>query len=227
MNPAWLNEWELYQSLRKLPTDENPAVAARIAEIRRTVAVSTGEKSLISALWRSIDLPGGPPPAAVLEPTVALTASTAARQVAAGDVLQLSPEVTDDDVDTVFVLVTEVQAQAALLTAFSSLGVPASRDEFLTGIDEEGLRVLSPWNAYWVPLVLTRQGWPVEIDTARLMADFAAYRESVLAGQGIPEHLQQRVGPPLNHPDDPRWAYYVQEGGKLIRVVELGLQIRR
>jgi hypothetical protein len=226
MNSSWLKEWEIYQSLREFPTDENPIASARIAEIQRTVGVSTLDKSLVSALWRSIDLPGVSP-AIQTGLNVAVSSVATAPQVSAGDVLHLSPEVTDEDVDSVFVLVTEVRDGAALLTAFSSLGVPAAGDELLTGFEEEGVRVLSLWNAYWVPLVLTRQGWPVQIDTKSLMVDLASYRESILAGLGIPDRLLQRVGPPLDHPDDPRWAYYVREGSKLIKVVELGLQLAR
>lgn len=226
MNSSWLKEWEIYQALRGLPADENPVEAARIAEIQQTVGISTADRSLVSALWRSIDLPG----VLSANPTglnVAISSIAAAPQVNVGDVLHLSPEVTDEDVDAVFVLVTEVRDGAALLTAFSSLGVPAAGDELLTGFDEEGLRVLSLWNAYWVPLAFAGQSWPVKLDTKFLVADLSLYRESILAGSGIPELLLERVGPPLNHPDDLRWAYYVQEGSKLIKVVELGLKLSR
>ena len=31
------------------------------------------------------------------------------------------------------------------------------------------------------------------------------------------------TGPPLRHPDDPRWGYYAKEGRKLLPVVQLGM----
>ena len=224
MNPAWLQEWELYKALHELPADEHPAGPGRIPEIHCSVTASPAQQGMVAALWRSIDQPGGWSAAAV-DSTVALTDSLPVRQTQVGDVLHLSPQLTDEDADPVFVLVTEVRDGAALLTAFSSLGLPAAGDELLTGIDEEGLRVLSTWNAYWVPLSLTGRSWPVPIETRGLMADFAAYRQSVHAGHGVPARMSKRIGPPLQHPDDPRWAYYVNEGNKLIRMVELGLQL--
>ncbi len=225
MNPSWLKEWEIYQSLREPPAAAGPGAATRQGqpcEVRRTVAglgMTRGDEALVSALWRSIDLPGGSPdPMGKLN--VALGSATATR-IRAGQILHLSPELTDEVTEAVFVLVAEVRDGMTLLVAFSPLSLPAARDEFLTELDDEGLRVLSAWNAYWVPLALAARSWPVELGTEPLMEDLTRYRESVLADKGVPEVLAERVGPPLEHPDDPRWTYYTQEADKLIKVVRL------
>lgn len=222
MNSEWLKEWQLYQALRRMPADVDPQTDGPVAENSNTVAFASPERSLLADLWRSVDPPEGRP-----SPMSLAVSSVAApvRPVVSGQVLQLSPEVTDEPVDPVFVLVTGVRDGMAMLTAFSTLGVPAALDEFLTGIDEDGLRVLSPWNACWVPLALARRSWLVEMDGASLMEDFASYQEALRAGRGTFGRLSHRMGPPLNHPEDPRWAYYVQEGGKLLRLVETAMRM--
>ena len=222
MNSEWLKEWELYQALRSAPVEEEPLPPAGPAgRDANTVAFGSPERTLLADLWKSVEPPEGRP-----SPMSMLVASIAppARPVTVGQVLQLSPEVTDEPIDPVFVLVTGVRDGMALLTAFSTLGVPAALDEFDTGIDEDGLRVLSPWNACWVPLALARRSWLVEMETEALMADYAGYQEALHAGRGVSERLKDRVGHPLNHPDDPRWAYYAQEGAKLLRLVEMAMR---
>lgn len=225
MNPLWLKEWELHQALRSVPAEDVVvAQAQNIPQGLLTVSHSTSPAlGIFSALWRSIDHPG---PVLPLADTlnVSATGPVARKELNPGDVLHLAPEITGEEVDPVYVLVTESRDNSVLLVAFSSMSLPAAGDELLTGFHEEGLKVLSTWNAYWVSTAFARQSWHLKTDTEALMQDLAFYRESILKGHGIPEQLIHRVGPPLSHPDDPRWAYYVQEGNKLIKVVELSLQ---
>lgn len=139
--------------------------------------------------------------------------------VKAGEIRHLLPELAPDADRSVFALVVEVADDKALLMSFGPLSQPATRDELSTGLDQQGLEVLSLWNAAWVPAETVAKSWKVEVEASGLLTDVQAMRSSTLAGHGVPEHLVQRVGASIEHPLDPRWEYLEQEGEVFLKML--------
>jgi hypothetical protein len=97
---------------------------------------------------------------------------------------------------------------------FSRFTVPALPAEWKTGLRAGPLGVLCFWNARPVTGA-GPSGWRVRRLTARQLGICkAVYREWTLA-KAVPAGHEDRVGPPLWHPGDPRHRYVDQERDRL------------
>ncbi len=89
-------------------------------------------------------------------------------------------------------------------------------EEWVTGIEMEGLRVLALWNCRWLKRGLVERGWKVDVALGSLTADAVLLRRARMQDAPVPEQLRERVGPEVVAPDDPRWDYFEKEGAYLV-----------
>lgn len=109
------------------------------------------------------------------------------------------------------VLKVDAQAGEMLVAPFSRFGCPAVPGELLMRTDSVPVRVLCLWNARRLCAYDLPPFWKAGSLTAKEVADVAAVRDSMASGQSVPKQLEHRVGPPLQHPLDPRHEYIADE----------------
>lgn len=129
-----------------------------------------------------------------------------------GEIRLLAPGVTPEADEPVFVaVISEWKPVGFLVTPFSRFPVPGLTGEVFTGWKEPQLRVLNVWNSYSLSPEALRESWlidqlsPEECRVAR-----AVFRHAIF-GHDLEPALQNRIGPPIVHPDDPRLIYQQQE----------------
>lgn len=129
----------------------------------------------------------------------------------AGEVRLLPPDISGDRLR--YFLILEAPPDGPVRVApFSRFAVPAIPGEWRTGHRAPALAVLCVWNAIDLPRALAECAWRVtdfgaaRLDSARKLA--AKYLAPDL---DPPAEWAESVGPPLRHPDDPRWSYLREE----------------
>jgi len=220
----WLQEWNLGLSLRGQSPSETPSGAPSIPFLGATVGL-IGFHGLVA-------------PRLAAELALALASNTRAkpnddgpdaeassklvrpfdRPIAVGQVRLLSPELTPDTDRPVFVAVFGDWDEGEVLMApFSPFSVPATAGEWLTGRTTPVLRVLEIWNARSVPDAALEKSWLVDdFADAECKTAWHIFEHEAL-GKALAVDLEQQVGPPLVHPDDPRRQYLDEEFARLAK----------
>ena len=102
-------------------------------------------------------------------------------------------------------------AEEVVAVPFGRYAVPALPTEWKTGMKQAALRVLCFWNAHRVAVDRFPPSWRVKRLTARQVTAWTEVRCQVEQGSELPGGVQNRIGPPLLHPADPRHAYVAEE----------------
>lgn len=99
----------------------------------------------------------------------------------------------------------------SVVAPFSSYSVPACKDEWLTGMESEPLKVLQFWNAQPVATKDIAQSWRTHtLDEERLSQARTLYKHAV-DGSWPQGHLRERVGVAILNPTDERLVYQYEE----------------
>lgn len=103
------------------------------------------------------------------------------REVCAGDVRVLSDDLTSHAAGPRYIAVlTSPQRGIAVCAPFSRYSVPATKDEWLTGLMSPSLRVLQLWNAQPCAVGSIAKSWKVlSLDEGKLSRAVELYRHSV------------------------------------------------
>lgn len=109
------------------------------------------------------------------------------------------------------VLHVNAETQELTVVPFSRMGCPAVPGELLMTTDSLPVRVLCLWNARRVSALALPPLWRVGRLTSRQVIDALAVGNCASSGRCVPEGLEERVGPPLQHPLDPRHDYIAEE----------------
>jgi hypothetical protein len=132
--------------------------------------------------------------------------------VADGDIRLLRE--TDVSDPNRFVYVTVLKRRdngTAVVAPFSPYSVPATKDEWLTGLPAKPLQVLELWNAQPVPLFALANSWRVhQLDAEALRVARELYRHS-LRGSWPNGRLREQVGLAVLSPGDERLSYLNEE----------------
>lgn len=121
----------------------------------------------------------------------------------AGDIVLLPPVGRITQSRPVYLALCERTDGGWGAVPFARLPLPATDAEFATGREELPLRVLSPWNAGFLPDEVVARAWKVGRLRPAEAAALRAYKK------GEPPSLE--AGPPLVHPLDPRHDYLDEE----------------
>ncbi len=182
---------------------------ARAAD-RRKLAEWLAERELDSLLHYADDTTSeSEPPADIGMPKDLYVRDT----VCAGDIRLLMPRSGLGAIDSpVYVAVLPGGvADEVVAVPFGRYGVPAFPTEWKTGMKQAALRVLCFWNAQRIAAEQFPPSWRVKRLTARQVTAWTEVRHQVEQGGELPAGVQNRVGPPLLHPADPRHAYIAEE----------------
>ena len=130
---------------------------------------------------------------------------------ACGQVRLLNPALTAHTMRPVFVaLLSKRKHDRFHVAPYGRFAEPASPAELLTDRDTPALGVLCLWNSEELTATEIEQSWYVDTLSEQEVADaLAVYRHQ--AGAPLPASLEERVGPPLSHPLDPRYDYQDEE----------------
>ncbi len=151
------------------------------------------------------------------EPAVGPPAENARSRVTCGEIALLHPSVVPHAAGLVYVAVLESHAAGSrLIVPYGRFAEPATPHELLTGRSAPALRVLCCWNARVADSALLRRGWPVGRMTEGEEQDAWNMLSAIYGSPSLPPAgLEQRTGPPLRHPLDPRWEYLAEERARL------------
>lgn len=194
----WMDEWRIYKALRgeSAPDDSHGA---------HSVGLNT--------VGRGPDVAG----------------SCGAQDVLIGQIRLLRPAGLElRQARPVYVLLLCMDGGAHWVAPFSRFANPAVPGEWATGVESAPLRVLCLWNARLAPVQSLQAGWPAGSLPAAGVARALEVWRHVRDG-GLREGAWQAavgasgLGPPLEHPLDPRHEY-LQEERELLDV-HLGLTI--
>ena len=130
---------------------------------------------------------------------------------AAGQVRLLAPSTASlpELERPIFVLLLAAQADAAFsVIPFSRYPLPATPQEWRTGLRKRPLRVLCLWNRQRCTASHLQASW--------LVATLPQAKQTEVTGlvrrlNGMHDYASRRFGPPLVHPFDPRHAYLQEE----------------
>ncbi|MEI7948381.1 MAG: hypothetical protein WCJ02_16885, partial [bacterium] len=112
-----------------------------------------------------------------------------------------------------YVLVLYVRSDnlTSVVAPFSTYSVPGCKDEWLTGLDGEPLKILQFWNAQPVPTFSLARSWVVgTLDEARLEVAKTLYHHAI-AGTWPQGGVREQVGLAILNPNDERLAYQHEE----------------
>jgi len=117
-------------------------------------------------------------------------------------------------------LVPGPRDSTTVLIPFSRFEIPATPQEWRTGLARKPLQVLCLWNARTLPTTACKATWLVkDMPPRAYRLALAAYRKLHAPDTWCPK----RFGPPLRHPLDPRHTY-LQEEGILLDALLMDLQ---
>lgn len=226
MNPhprlhSWAAQWTASRLLSDspIPAPEPPPPADPTRD-GGLFTVGTGDiaSRLLSQLASSIT----PDDAQKAEFSGAFTVSaTGLRKprvpIVRGQIRQLNPELKADWDRTIIVLVLTVDEaqQRALAIPFGEFSEPAFDGELATGLKDHSMAVLCVWNAAWVPFAALHRSWWLTDAFNDLLQDAAALHNARASREPVPTALQDRTGPLILHPLDPRHDYLDVEAGLL------------
>jgi hypothetical protein len=132
--------------------------------------------------------------------------------VCVGDIRLVSPEITGADRRPLWVAVLADAGDGDLwLAPFGRFAEPALPGELRLTRETPPLRVLAVWAARRITAGSAGWSWLVDTLTDAERREAWAVHVHVQTGAPLPEDLQERVGPPLCHPDDPRVVYRSRE----------------
>ncbi|MDD5706966.1 MAG: hypothetical protein PHR35_13670 [Kiritimatiellae bacterium] len=135
----------------------------------------------------------------------------AVRPLTAGAIVLLPPDAEYTRRRPVYVaLVGDAHPGAWLAVPFGRFQHPATPGELATGRPATPLKVLCLWNRGPLEEARLRRGWRVGTLTSRERGWVACWL-TLQPGETAPAALQQRLGPPLIHPLDPRHQYLQEE----------------
>jgi hypothetical protein len=97
---------------------------------------------------------------------------------------------------------------------FARYAVPAVPGEWSTGLMMPPLRVLCFWNAREISSECILPGAAKKL-TARLLRELHIVYRHVFFGEKADDRLTKRLGPPIQHPADPRYDYLDEEKMRL------------
>ena len=135
------------------------------------------------------------------------------RAVCAGDIRLLRASDASDENRFLYVAVLFVRAESfsSVVAPFSPYSVPACKDEWLTGLASEPLKVLQFWNAQPVATKDLARSWKTgDLGEARLEQARTLYRHAI-AGTWPQGDLREHVGLAILNPADERLAYQSEE----------------
>ncbi len=135
------------------------------------------------------------------------------RAVCTGDIRLLPASGTSDENRFLYVAVLFVRAESfsSVVAPFSPYSVPACKDEWLTGIESEPLKVLQFWNAQPVATKDLARSWKTgDLGEARLEQARILYRHAI-GGTWPQGGLREQVGLAILNPADERLAYQSEE----------------
>ena len=135
------------------------------------------------------------------------------RTVCVGDIRLLPASETSDASRILYVVVLCVRSEnfSSVIVPFSPYSVPACKDEWLTGLEIEPLRVLQFWNAQPVATKDLACSWKTgELDEERMEQARILYRHAIDGTwpQGL---LREQVGLAILNPADERLAYQSED----------------
>jgi hypothetical protein len=111
----------------------------------------------------------------------------------------------------VLVLGIDEENQRVEVAPFGPVTVPALVTEMRTDLPDRMLAVLCLWNVTWLGMKDLGRCWMLSDVGEGLMERVKMLREALMRGGGVPEDLKDLVGPPLEHPADPRMEYIATE----------------
>jgi len=219
---SWAAQWEarLLVADSPLPPMEPPAVSSGTHSGHSFAVGSTGGFAgvLLARLHAAISLDD----AQKAEHIDSLTVSSGGRQmspvpIVRGQIRQLNPELNPAWSRSIIVLILRVNHDEAraLALPFGEFTEPAFDGELATDLKDLSLAVLCVWNASWVPLnKLSRSWWLTDVYDD-LLHEAAELYDARTQREPVPATLQDRVGPRILHPLDPRHDYLDAEAGLL------------
>lgn len=136
----------------------------------------------------------------------AFTVEATGVTLAPGDIVLLPPIGETTTARPVYVTLVEKRGGQWTAVPFSRFSLPATEEELATLSDFDPVKVLCLWNAGTVPETVLAHGWPV----GKLKAADLKTMLAFLGGKktSLPD---DRRGPPLSHPLDPRHDYIEEE----------------
>lgn len=134
------------------------------------------------------------------------TVEAAGEILSPGDIVLLPPIGETTAARPVYVALAEKRDNQWTAVPFSRFSLPATEEEFATRSDFEPTKVLCLWNAGTVPVTILSRGWRV----GKLKAPDLKTVLKFLSGEKA-ELPDNRRGPMLRHPLDPRHDYLEEE----------------
>jgi hypothetical protein len=150
------------------------------------------------------------------------------RDVCVGDIRLLRMSDTPDPCRFLYVAVLYVRDNfTSVVVPFSPYSVPACKDEWLTGLTVEPLRVLQFWNAQPIATKDLAQSWRTgHLTESQLEQALRLYKHAI-DGSWPQGALREQTGLAILNPEDERLAYQREElalftglRGRLFRVGE-------
>jgi len=133
--------------------------------------------------------------------------------VCVGDIRLLRQSDIQEPGRLLYVLVLYVRNDnlTSLVVPFSTYSTPCCKDEWLTGLEGEPLKVLQFWNAQPVPTFALAQSWRVgTFDEERLEVAQTLYHHAI-SGSWPHGDVREKVGLAILNPNDERLAYQQEE----------------
>jgi hypothetical protein len=133
--------------------------------------------------------------------------------VCVGDIRLLRQSDVQEPGRLLYVLVLYVRNDnlTSVVVPFSTYSTPCCKDEWLTGLDGEPLKVLQFWNAQPVPTFALAQSWRVGVlDEQRISTAQELYSHAI-SGTWPQGELREKVGLAILNPGDERLAYQHEE----------------
>lgn len=183
---AWIEEWNIDQHLRQI-TDFPEADEEKTEG--QPFSVVGSSKEIAVRLVRPFD-----------------------SDIAIGEIRLFSSQMLPAaDYPVYFVVLSEEENDRLRIVPFSRFANPATPGEWLTGRNENALRVLSVWNFKIVHRQSIGKSWIVdELSAEELQTVWAVFKH-VTTREPLPAGIVKQVGPPLNHLRDPRLRYQDEE----------------
>jgi hypothetical protein len=134
-------------------------------------------------------------------------------QVSPGEIRLLGPGSVSDPFRFAYVAVLEIYPEQgiALAASFSPYATPATKDEWLTGLESTPLRVLQLWNAQPLPIFALKKSWRCcSLTEDELKSALELYRHT-MAGTWPSAALREQIGLAVHDPEDARLFYQNEE----------------
>lgn len=133
-----------------------------------------------------------------------------------GDIRLLAPDAPAAGSRPVLLALLEPATESQWLVApFSRFATPATPGELQTGLEDAGLAVLCVWNTARLPDSVLQQSWRVDAIGDELLADIQSLSRHLEHETQVQARLLDRIGPPLQHPADPRHTYVSEEMARM------------